>query len=181
MLRSLRTRTRQLPAVVLAVCVALTISSCDDKGGQASTGAKAPTEKKEKTPPPAPKCTEAQVANNKKVAREQLENVNGDWDLDAEMAALDELWGGISGWCHQWYNEPKTLFGLGGLSDKAWGHRQTAGRSESPTLQARISLDYIRDTYGSPQAAWEWWNCTKNCKQKQQTIPEKAKGAKAWY
>lgn len=71
-----------------------------------------------------------------------------------QMPALDALWTRESGWNHQAYNPSSGAYGI---PQALPGNKMASAGSDwetNPATQIRWGLGYIRDRYGSPQAAW---------------------------
>ncbi len=60
------------------------------------------------------------------------------------------------------YNPASGAFGLFQFLESTWREYMpgSAYRTEDPYLQACAGLRYIRDRYGSPEAAWGFWQAT---------------------
>jgi hypothetical protein len=95
-----------------------------------------------------------------------LQLVNYGWGLD-QWPYLDRMWWHESGWDPQTVDEQQgNAYGEFDPS-KTWGIPQANPASKmasagsdwmtNPETQVRWGLGYIRDIYGSPQAAWERW------------------------
>ncbi len=76
----------------------------------------------------------------------------------SEWACLEKLWTVESGWNHRADNPTSDAYGipqsLPGPKMAAAG----AGWLTNPATQITWGLDYITDRYGTPCAAWTFWN-----------------------
>ena len=79
------------------------------------------------------------------------------WD-ESEMVALTRLWEGESGWRWNAENPSSGAYGI----PQALPAEKMASAGEdwrsNPATQIDWGLQYIKDTYGSPSAALEFWN-----------------------
>lgn len=74
-----------------------------------------------------------------------------------QMPPLDNLWSKESGWNHQAENLSSGAYGI---PQALPGDKMAAVGDDwrtNPATQIRWGLGYIQDRYGSPQAAWEFW------------------------
>lgn len=74
----------------------------------------------------------------------------------SEWGALQNLLNGESGFQNNVKNPSSTAYGMFQFLDSTWA---TVGGSKTsdPALQAQYGLQYIRQRYGSPSAAWAFW------------------------
>lgn len=78
------------------------------------------------------------------------------WD-ESEMAALTNLWNGESGW--RWNAENPTS-GAYGIPQALPADKMASAGADwrnNPATQIEWGLRYIKDRYGSPTRAWEFW------------------------
>lgn len=118
-------------------------------GSAAPTPAPATTQ----TPPPAASgsCTQAQTQANQALGQ-QLAAVYG-WGTGSQWAALNSIVMAESGWCNTIKNPSSTAYGIGQFLDSTWalvGGEQTS----NATTQIKLMLQYIKQSYGTPSAAW---------------------------
>jgi hypothetical protein len=74
------------------------------------------------------------------------------WAAGQQWNDLVSLWNKESGWNNTAQNPTSTAYGIAQFLDTTWG---PYGRKTSdPTLQITYGLEYIKDRYGSPEAAW---------------------------
>lgn len=76
----------------------------------------------------------------------------------SEWACLEKLWTGESGWNHRADNPTSDAYGI---PQSLPGSKMAAAGSDwrtNPATQITWGLDYITDRYGSPCAAWAFWN-----------------------
>lgn len=74
-----------------------------------------------------------------------------------QMPALDALWNHESGWNHQAYNASSGAYGI---PQALPGNKMATAGSDwetNPATQIRWGLGYIKNRYGSPQGAWDFW------------------------
>lgn len=74
-----------------------------------------------------------------------------------QMPALDALWSRESGWNHQAYNASSGAYGI---PQALPGTKMASAGSDwetNPATQIRWGLGYIQDRYGSPDAAWSFF------------------------
>src|SRR5262249_15211712 len=72
----------------------------------------------------------------------------------SEFSCLDQLWTRESGWNPQAANPYSGAFGIPQALARSEMARARAGWATNPATQIRWGLSYIRDSYGSPCAAW---------------------------
>jgi hypothetical protein len=75
----------------------------------------------------------------------------------SEMAALIPMWNNESGWDYTAYNSGSGAFGI---PQALPGSKMASAGSDwqtNPATQIKWGLGYIRSTYGSPSAAWSFW------------------------
>jgi hypothetical protein len=74
-----------------------------------------------------------------------------------QMPALDSLWSHESGWNHEAYNASSGAYGI---PQALPGDKMASVADDwetNPATQIRWGLGYIRDRYGSPDAAWAFF------------------------
>jgi hypothetical protein len=74
-----------------------------------------------------------------------------------EMPPLDALWSRESGWNHQASNSSSGAYGI---PQALPGSKMSSAGSDwetNPATQIRWGLGYIQDRYGSPSAAWSFF------------------------
>src|SRR5690606_26581320 len=74
------------------------------------------------------------------------------------VACLEKLWTAESGWKHRADNPTSSAYGI---PQSLPGSKMAAAGSDwrtNPTTQITWGLDYITDRYGTPCAAWTFWN-----------------------
>lgn len=82
------------------------------------------------------------------------------WNPDDHWGALDQLVTHESGWNPLAKNPSSTASGLFQFLDSTWrnyGHSYPDWPRD-PRIQARSGLQYIKERYGNPSAAWSFWN-----------------------
>jgi hypothetical protein len=75
----------------------------------------------------------------------------------SEMSALVPMWNNESGWDYTAYNSGSGAFGI---PQALPGSKMASAGSDwqtNPATQIRWGLGYIRSMYGSPSAAWSFW------------------------
>jgi len=74
----------------------------------------------------------------------------------SEWGALQNLLNGESGFRHTAQNPSSTAYGMFQFLDSTWA---TVGGSKTsdPALQSQYGLQYIKQRYGTPSAAWAFW------------------------
>lgn len=89
------------------------------------------------------------IANQK--LGQQLAAVYG-WGSGAQWAALNQLVMDESGWNNTAQNPTSTAYGIGQFLDSTWA---TVGgtKTSNPTTQIKLMLEYIKQRYGTPEAA----------------------------
>lgn len=76
-----------------------------------------------------------------------------------EWECLDNLWNAVSHWDHTLVNSQTGDNGISGFNPARHG-TMPEGFRESPSAQISWGLDHINQTYGSPCAAWAYWEGT---------------------
>lgn len=73
-----------------------------------------------------------------------------------QWPALRNILNSESGFNNTAKNPKSTAYGMFQFLDSTWG---TVGgaKTNDPALQAKYGLDYIRQRYGTPAAAWSYW------------------------
>jgi hypothetical protein len=74
------------------------------------------------------------------------------WSTGQQWADLVSLWNQESGWSNTAQNPTSTAYGIAQFLDSTWG--PYGAKTSSATLQIRYGLEYIKNRYGSPSAAW---------------------------
>ena len=90
------------------------------------------------------------AAANQAIAR--MEAAPYGWATGQEWADLVSLWNRESGWSNTAQNPTSTAYGIAQFLDTTWA--PYGPKTSSATLQIKYGLEYIRDRYGSPSAAW---------------------------
>jgi hypothetical protein len=98
----------------------------------------------------APPAVPAAASANEALAGKMAASGYG-W-TGAQATCLDDLWSEESGFSAAALNHQTGATGIPQLNPSA--HAIPSGWS-SPATQIRWGLEYIKDTYGSPCAAWE--------------------------
>lgn len=91
-------------------------------------------------------------------AKQQLPAVFGLMpDIDAQFTCLQTLWMNESGWNHTAENPSSGAYGIPQAlpGDKMASHG--SDWRTNPNTQINWGLDYIRDRYGTPCQAWQFW------------------------
>ena len=97
-------------------------------------------------------CSAAQTQSNQKLGQQMAAALG--W-TGSEWAALNSLVMNESGWCNTIQNPDSTAYGIGQFLNTTWastGYTKTS----SPQTQIAAMLLYIKNTYGSPSAAWQF-------------------------
>lgn len=76
------------------------------------------------------------------------------WGTDQQQP-LVLLWNEESGWNPNAQN-PSSAYGIAQFLDSTWG--PYGPKTSNPALQIKYGLEYIRDRYGSPAAAYQFEN-----------------------
>jgi hypothetical protein len=115
-----------------------------------------PSPRRTTTKPPAPAvpsgCTG--YSGNRRTGCSLLSTFG--FGLD-QMSALDQLWTHESGW-NQYARNPSS--GAYGIPQALPGDKMATAGSDwatNPATQIKWGLGYIRDRYGSPVRAWNFW------------------------
>ena len=74
----------------------------------------------------------------------------------AEWEALKQLWHGESGWNNNAQNPTSTAYGIAQFLDSTWA--PYGPKTADPAKQIEYGIRYIQDRYGTPSAAWAFWN-----------------------
>ncbi len=74
------------------------------------------------------------------------------WSSGQQWADLVSLWNRESGWSNTAQNPTSTAYGIAQFLDTTWA--PYGPKTSSATLQIKYGLEYIKDRYGSPSAAW---------------------------
>ncbi|QOP65352.1 tape measure protein [Gordonia phage Diabla] len=78
------------------------------------------------------------------------------WDQGAEWEALNQLIGHESSWNPNAQNPSSTAYGLFQFLDSTWAS-VGGSKTSDPYQQAIYGGRYIKQRYGSPSAAWAFW------------------------
>ncbi|QRI45612.1 tape measure protein [Gordonia phage RoyalG] len=78
------------------------------------------------------------------------------WDQGAEWEALNQLIGHESSWNPNAQNPSSTAYGLFQFLDSTWAS-VGGSKTSDPYQQAIYGGRYIKNRYGSPSAAWAFW------------------------
>lgn len=70
----------------------------------------------------------------------------------SQWSDLVALWNRESGWNNNAQNPTSTAYGIAQFLDTTWTGYGT--KTANPYLQIKYGLEYIRNRYGSPAAAW---------------------------
>ncbi len=84
---------------------------------------------------------------------QQLASAYG-WGSGAQWTCLDELWTRESGWQMVWNYQGSGAYGIPQALPASKMAAAGPDYMTSPATQIRWGLGYIRDTYGTPCAAW---------------------------
>jgi hypothetical protein len=98
-------------------------------------------------------CTAAQTAANK--AMGQLLATAYGWGSGAEWNALNGVVMLESGWCNVAQNPSSTAYGIGQFLDTTWSGVGYS-KSSNPATQIAAMLKYIKQRYGTPEAAYSF-------------------------
>lgn len=74
------------------------------------------------------------------------------WSAGTQWSDLVSLWNQESGWNNQAQNPTSTAFGIAQFLDTTWA--PYGPKTSDAALQITYGLRYIKDRYGSPEAAW---------------------------
>lgn len=74
-----------------------------------------------------------------------------------QMASLDNLWTRESGWNHLAYNSSSGAYGIPQALPGSKMSSHGDDWETNPETQIRWGLDYIKNRYGSPDAAWSFF------------------------
>ncbi|MBB6120653.1 hypothetical protein [Nocardiopsis algeriensis] len=91
--------------------------------------------------------------DNQNLARNMAENRG--W-TEGEWQCLSNLWSAVSQWDHTLTNPDDGAIGISGFVPGRHGSMPQGFRG-SPSVQISWGLGYIADTYGTPCAAWSYW------------------------
>lgn len=78
------------------------------------------------------------------------------WGLD-QFAPLVSLWNGESGWNYKAQNSSSGAYGIPQALPGAKMASAGADWATNPVTQMKWGMGYIKDRYGSPQAAYSFW------------------------
>ena len=73
-----------------------------------------------------------------------------------ERDCLDNLWDSESGWSPTAQNPDSTAYGIAQFLDQTWT-LMGVGKTADPDQQIDLGLAYIATRYGTPCAAWDFW------------------------
>ena len=103
--------------------------------------------------PPTPEDCEEYTGN-----RQTGCTLLAEFDFGLEhMPALDNLWTRESGWNHQASNPSSGAYGIPQALPGSKMASVAADWETNPATQIRWGLGYIRDRYGNPTGAWEFF------------------------
>lgn len=74
----------------------------------------------------------------------------------SQMSALISLWNGESGWNNLAANPTSTAFGIAQFLNSTWG--AYGPKTTDYRKQVLYGMQYIKNSYGNPAAAWAAWN-----------------------
>jgi hypothetical protein len=74
------------------------------------------------------------------------------WSTGTNWTDLVSLWNRESGWSNTAQNPSSTAYGIAQFLDTTWA--PYGPKTSSASLQITYGLEYIKDRYGSPEAAW---------------------------
>lgn len=87
-----------------------------------------------------------------KVLGQSLASVYG-WGSGTQWTDLNNLVMQESGWNNTAQNPTSTAYGIGQFLDTTWA-TVNGQKTSNPTTQIKLMLQYIKQRYGSPSAAW---------------------------
>jgi hypothetical protein len=96
------------------------------------------------------------------------QKVMAQWQNIKEYRCLVELWEHESHWNPASHNKSSGAFGIAQFMPQTWTNYHYPYKPKAASIQIQAGLRYITKRYGSPCAAWNFW-------QKQ------AKRGNAWY
>lgn len=98
----------------------------------------------------------ASAAEAKKIAKRKIKEYHYDWN-DAEWQCLVTLWDHESGWNYQATNPSSGAYGI--PQALPGSKMATAGQDweKNAATQIKWGLNYIHERYGTPCAAWSFW------------------------
>jgi hypothetical protein len=73
----------------------------------------------------------------------------------SNWTSLVKLWDGESGWNNTAQNPGSSAYGIAQFLDSTWA--EFGPKTSSPSLQIIYGLKYIKQRYGSPDAAYQAW------------------------
>ena len=114
-----------------------------DTGSTASTGATAATGDTG--------ASTTTAAQNQRLAK--LLAAPYGWSTGQQWADLVSLWNRESGWNNLAQNPTSTAFGIAQFLDTTWAG-VGGSKTSNAKLQITYGLEYIKQRYGSPEAAW---------------------------
>ena len=98
-------------------------------------------------------CTAAQTKANQALAK-QLAASYG-WSTGQQWDDLNNIVMAESGWCNTAQNPSSTAYGIAQFLNTTWAEVGLT-KTSSPTSQINGMLQYIKQSYGTPSAAWSF-------------------------
>lgn len=96
-------------------------------------------------------CSAAQTAANQKLGLTLAAKYG--WGSGSEWTAFNDLVMSESGWCNVAQNPSSTAYGIGQFLNTTWA-TLGATKTSDPTTQINLMLQYVKNRYGTPSAAW---------------------------
>lgn len=93
--------------------------------------------------------SDGSVSGNRALGQEMASSMG--W-TGSQWSALDKLWQRESSWRSDAQNPTSTAYGIAQFLNSTWG--PYGKKTSDPRLQIKYGLQYIKDRYGSPAAAW---------------------------
>lgn len=111
-----------------------------------------------KPSPRATKTTTAPGCGSYSGNRRTACNLLGSFGFSTgQMSALDQLWDHESGWNHRAENPSSGAYGIPQALPGSKMGSVAADWRTNPVTQITWGLGYIKDRYGTPAAAWSFW------------------------
>jgi membrane-bound lytic murein transglycosylase MltF len=79
------------------------------------------------------------------------------WESKRQYACLVELWNRESHWNPKAHNKSSGAFGIAQFMPTTWANYHLPYKPVSASVQITGGLRYITKRYGSPCAAWAFW------------------------
>ncbi|MFF8283345.1 C40 family peptidase [Streptomyces albus] len=116
-----------------------------------------------------PSATQNEESEDSDAGKDAPHNVQANVSLGKKMAAaygwtgsqwtaLYKLWMGESGWRHWADNPTSDAYGIPQAMSNLHKETATSEWRNSPKKQIAWGLKYIKNRYGTPQKAWNFWN-----------------------